>query len=180
MSSDYTQLNVGTGGDVMDETGVTYVSTPTLRKRPRVVITGEGQTDIVTTPSTPPVGNEVGIVNRPIHSPYPGTSVATLSSVTLVAANSETTVASYTVPVGMTFYFLSFVGCGDVHALYKLYHAGTAIFSARSSVAMPTAQVGFPYAVFTAAAGETVVLKVTHFVSGVQGNFDGTIVGYVL
>ena len=184
--ADYTVLNPGVGGDVMDETGVTYASTPYVRKRPNVVIAGLGQTDLVTTPSAAPFGNEVGIINRPIHSPYPGTPVSTLSSVTLVPSNTETTVASYLVPSDVAFYFLSFVCSGDVDGLYRLYiydpvsTTSTAMLSARSSVAIPTAQVGFPYSVFNATAGQTVNLKVTHYESGIQGNFEGTIVGYVL
>ena len=180
MSSDYTQLNPGVGGDVMDETGVTFPVAPTLRKRPRVVVTGEGVSDIVPAPSTPPAGTEPGLINRPIHSPYPGTPVASLATVALVPSSSETTIASYTVPVAQTFYFLSFVCSGDIHGLFKLYVDSTAVLSARTSVAAPTAQVGFPYAPFTAAAGQTVRLKVTHYASGLQGNFEATIVGYTL
>jgi hypothetical protein len=184
--TDFTILNPGIGGDAMDETGITYTDAPTLRKRPNVVISGLGQTDFVTTPSTPPFGDEVGLINRPIHSPYPGTPVATLSSVTLVPANTETTIASFLVPSDVTFYFLSFVSSGDVDGLYRLYIFDpvstnlTAMLSARSSVAIPTAQVGFPYSVFTATTGQTVFLKVTHFATSIQGNFEGTIVGYTL
>ena len=178
--ADYTVLNPGVGGDVMDETGVTYGVAPLLRKRPNVVISGLGAGDLVPAPSTNPVGTEPGLVTRPIHSPYPGTSIVSLSSVTLVSSNTETTIASYTVPTSQTFYFLGFVGSGDVHAIYKLYLESNAMFSARTSVASPTAQISFPYAVFTASAGQTVRLKGTHFVNNVQANFDGSIVGYVL
>lgn len=180
MADAYTELNPGLGGDVMDETGVTYPSPPTTRKRARVVVTGEGIDDIVPAPDSPPVGDEHGLVIRPIHSPYPGTSIGSLGSVTLVTSNSETTVTSYTVPAGKTFYFLGFMAQGDIHAIYRIYHESNGKMSGRSSVAVPTVQVSFPYAIFTAAEGETVSLKTTHSASGLSGNFEGTVFGYIL
>lgn len=64
MADDYTVLNPGVGGDVMDETSVTYGSAPFTRKRPRVVITGEGIDDIVDTTTSTPTGFERGLVTR--------------------------------------------------------------------------------------------------------------------
>lgn len=103
-----------------------------------------------------------------------------MQSATLVPSNTETTVASYTVPTGKTFYFIGFVGSGDVHGVYKLYVDSTAKLGGRSSVAVPTVAVNFPYAVFAALEGETVRVKATHFANSVQANFDATIIGYTL
>lgn len=64
MSDNYTILNPGVGGDVMDETGVTYATSPLVRKRPRVVVTGEGIDDIVDTTSLIPSGSERGLVTK--------------------------------------------------------------------------------------------------------------------
>lgn len=64
MSDDYTILNPGVGGDVMDETAVVYGSAPFTRKRPRVVITGEGLDDIVDTATSTPTGFERGLITR--------------------------------------------------------------------------------------------------------------------
>lgn len=64
MSDNYTVLNPGVGGDVMDETGVTYATAPLVRKRPRVVITGEGIDDIVDTTDLIPAGTERGLVTK--------------------------------------------------------------------------------------------------------------------
>lgn len=180
MTDAYTELNPGVGGDVMDETEVTYLSSPTTRKRPRVVITGEGIDDIVPTPTTPPVGDEPGLVTRPIHSPYPGDPIGSMGSVTLVPSDSETTITSYTIPSGKTFYFLGFIGQGDIHGIFRLYHEGTAKLSGRTSVAVPTVQVAFPYSIFSATAGETIYVKITHSASGLLGGFEATILGYIL
>ena len=64
MTDGYTTLNPGIGGDVMDETEVEYGSGPLVRKRPRVVITGEGIDDIVDTTDSIPAGYERGLVVR--------------------------------------------------------------------------------------------------------------------
>lgn len=64
MSDAYTELNPGIGGDIMDETAVTYGVAPLTRKRPRVVITGEGLDDIVDTTDVTPTGLERGLVTK--------------------------------------------------------------------------------------------------------------------
>lgn len=64
MVDGYTTLNPGVGGDVMDETDVIYGSGPPVRKRPRVVLTGEGADDIVETTDSIPTGYERGLVVR--------------------------------------------------------------------------------------------------------------------
>lgn len=64
MSDNFTILNPGAGGDVMDETGITYATAPVLRKRPRVVVTGEGIDDIVDTTASIPSGLERGLVTK--------------------------------------------------------------------------------------------------------------------
>lgn len=62
MSDTYTELNPGIGGDIMDETAVTYGVAPLTRKRPRIVVTGEGIDDIVETVVGVPTGSERGLV----------------------------------------------------------------------------------------------------------------------
>ena len=68
MTDTYTILNPGIGGDVMDETEVTYVDPPLSRKRPRVVITGEGLDDIVDTTTSLPSSVDRGLVVREARS----------------------------------------------------------------------------------------------------------------
>jgi len=64
MTDTYTVLNPGLGGDIMDETALIYAVEPILRKRPRVVITGEGIDDIVDTTTNAPIGTERGLITR--------------------------------------------------------------------------------------------------------------------
>ena len=64
MTDGYTVLNPGIGGDTMDETEVAYVDAPLVRKRPRVVLTGEGADDIVDTADDLPNSYSRGLVVR--------------------------------------------------------------------------------------------------------------------
>jgi len=178
MADDFTILNPGDGGSVMDETGVIYPSAPFVRKRPRVVITGEGIDDIVPAISTKPTGLEFGITTRPVLE-YSGESITIFNFTTLVPTNTETTVTTYTVPVGKTFNFLGFVASGNANALYKLYIAGSPVLAGRSSVANLTLQMTYAMSPFQALAGETIVLRATHH-ANVGCDFEGTILGFNL
>lgn len=64
MTDGFTVLNPGIGGDIMDETEVAYVDVPLVRKRPRVVLTGEGANDIVDTADDLPNSYSRGLVVR--------------------------------------------------------------------------------------------------------------------
>ena len=179
MADDYTVLNPGAGGDVMDESLVVYPSAPTNRKRPRVVITGEGLDDIVPAVTSNPAGDEFGLLVRPIVSSFPGAEANTFGYVTLVPTSSETTVATYTVPAGKVFFFVGLNASGNANALYKLYVAGGAVLAARSSVANLTATISYSHSPIKVAAGDTISLKVRHE-APVGCDFEGTILGYLL
>ena len=179
MADDYTILNPGVGGDVMDESLVVYPSAPTNRKRPRVVITGEGLDDIVPAQTTNVTGAEFGLVTRPIVPNYPGDQANTFGLVTLVPTSSETTVVTYTVPSSKTFYFIGFTASGNANALFKLYVDGSPILAGRSSVANLTLNNVYSYSPISVDEGLTITLKVTHQAS-VGCDFEGTILGYIL
>lgn len=179
MADDYTILNPGAGGDVMDESLVVYPASPTNRKRPRVVITGEGIDDIVPAQVSNPIGDEFGLVTRPIVPSYPGTEANTFGDVALVLTSTETTVVTYTVPADNTFYFIGFNVSGNANALFKLYVNGSPVLAGRSSVANLTLNLTYSYSPIKVTEGITIVLKVTHGAS-VGCDFEGTILGYLL
>lgn len=179
MSDDYTILNPGVGGDVMDETAVTYPTAPITRKRPRVVITGEGIDDIVPALSDTPAGNEFGIATRPIFTGYPGSSLVQFNIVTLVPTSVETTVVTYTVPTGKKFYFLGYNCSGNTNAIFKLYVNGNVYFASRSSTANLNAEKTFSYPPFSVNQSITVTLKVIHS-NTASCDFEGTIIGYLI
>jgi hypothetical protein len=178
MADDFTILNPGVGGDTMDETSVTYGTAPFTRKRPRVILSGEGLGEIVPALNTKPDGDEYGIVTRPILS-YPGIEITEFDLVTLVPTNVETTITTYTVPSGKTLNFTGFVASGNANALYKLYVATDTIFASRTSVSNLTYSLLFATPPFQVGQGVTIVLKVIHQ-AGVACDFEGTILGYIV
>lgn len=180
MSDDFTQLNRGTGGDYMDETGVTYPTSPTTRKRARIQVGGADPDSLAEVSNSPPVGNEYGLIVRGVMPTYPGTPVAKEGESNLVAATVETTIVSYTVPSGKEFGFTGIVASGDVSAIFRVYINNVRIFAYRNSVANPSVLVSFPYSPFGAAQGSLVEIRGTHWSSGIQANFEATLLGYSL
>jgi hypothetical protein len=179
MSDDYTILNPGIGGDVMDETAVTYPTAPTTRKRPRVVVTGEGIDDIVPALNDTPVGGELGIAIRPIFTGYPGNSVIEYNNVTLVPTSFETTVVTYVVPAGKRFYFIGYNACGNTNAIYRLYVNGSVYFVSRSSAANLNVEKSYSHPPFYANQTTTISLKVLHYTTA-SCDFEGTLIGYII
>lgn len=187
MADGYTQLNVGVGGSIMDEEEVTFSSGPTTRKRPRVVMAGQNPGEIAKVANSTPSSNDYGVVTRNIPSGtqdvsihVPGTSIVHFGNVTGVTANSETVIATYTVPTSKTLNVTGFIASGDIHARFKLYINGSAIASLRSAVTNPTVIADFQMATSAATQSQVVEVRVTHWASGLNGEFDATILGYLV
>jgi hypothetical protein len=179
MADDYTILNPGAGGDVMDESLVVYPTAPTNRKRPRVVITGEGIDDIADAKASNVMGGEMGLVTRPVLPNYPGAETNTFDDVSLVPANTETTVVTYTVPVSQTFYFLGVHTSGNANALFKVYVDGSVVLAGRTSVANLNWSQAYSFSPIKVIEGVTISVKVIHRASA-DCDFEGTILGYTL
>ena len=179
MADDYTILNPGIGGDVMDETLCVYPSAPLNRKRPRVVITGEGIDEIAEAKATNVLGSEIALVTRPVIPNYPGTETNVFNNVTLVPSNTETTITTYTTPLSNTFYFVGIHACGNTNALYKIYVNGNVVLAGRTSVANLNWSQAYSFSPIKVDEGVTIVLKVIHQ-AGVACDFEGTILGYSL
>lgn len=188
----YTELNPGSGGNVLDETIVSYPTDPMERRRERVQIGGCLAEQLAEVFDSPPSSTDYGLVVRPIHDgqkltvglELPGDEVHVCDLVTLVGVSTETTIASYTVPVGKTFHAIGWVASGDVDAVYRFYIDGALQMVARSSVAMPTVKMSFFLAAPTGTAGQTVSITGFHTAKSQSGGvitaqFDATILGYL-
>jgi hypothetical protein len=193
MSDTYTQLNVGVGGDFMDEEEVTYPLSdpPTIRKRPRIVLYGVNEGELLAYLSSPPVGDELALVVRSIPSgiqatSLPGTPFNLWQQVSLVPQGTETTIISHTVSAGSSLYLLGFVASGSAAGLYRVY-IGTppfvfptsVVLSGRASTAMPTINLDFKTAVQVVSPGQTVAVRVTHYAPS-GADFEGNIIGYTM
>lgn len=180
MADDYSHLNAPTvpNGDYMDESGISYSTSPTTRKRPRVVIGGETATELAAV-TTSVAGTEYGLVTRPL-SLCPGSPVATFNKATLVASGSETTVVSYTVPSGKTFYGMGFTASGTVEGYYTLTIDGVIKLASRTSPAAPAVNQFLPMPFLVATAGQVVAVKITQSNGITATQHEGTIFGFVI
>jgi hypothetical protein len=145
---------------------------------------GPGSVDVI---STAPVGTENGLVTRPIITGIvdvnvvsggaAGTVANTFGTVTLVPSGVQTTIVTYIVPAGVTFQCVGYIAGGDTNAAFTLYINGTPVLMSRSTVAQQTVQTSFFGANPPVAAGQPITLKVIQQNTGIQGNFEGTILG---
>lgn len=67
MADDYTVLNLGTGGDALDEEGVTFGSAPTTRKRARVRLGGSAAAELQAVTNAQPSAGAYGGVVREVN-----------------------------------------------------------------------------------------------------------------
>ena len=179
MSNQFTELNPGSGGSIMDETGVAYGSSPVLRRRSRLIIAGEGIDEICQVKNTNLDGTEYGLVVRSLPS-CPQNLVLEYDTDNAITDNSETVLVSYTVPSGTSFYFTGLVCHGDVPAVVRVYIDGNRQMSFRTVSSNPSVAQNFSTPPFIAPTGAVVTIKVTHYISGVTGEFEGTILGYTV
>lgn len=179
MSNQFTELNPGSGGSIMDETGVTYGTSPVLRRRTRLVLAGEGIDEICQVKNTNLDGTEYGLVVRSLPA-IPANPILQFDTNNAVNDNVETSLVSYTVPSGVDFYFTGLSAQGDVPAVLRVYVDGACKLSFRTTASSPSLTQTFNLPPFSASAASVVSLKVTHFVSGVTGEFEGTILGYIV
>jgi hypothetical protein len=180
MADNYTQLNPGIGGDIMDEVSVNYGVAPVTRKRPRVVLTGGTVNSDVEVVSSRPDGSARGLVTRPILDTrvYPGDDVFHYGTVSAVPAGVETTVVTYIVPAESTVFVLGFSASGLFKAKYTLYLDDMARLSGWTTAANLNLQMSFLGLAPPVAESFTIRLSVLHGESGSQTDFSGTILGY--
>lgn len=179
MSDDFTVLNPGVDGDVMDETRVTYASSPTIRKRPRVVITGENLGEIVPALDSQPTGEEFGLIVRPIVAGYAGELTYTFDSVTAISAGTEASILTYSVPIGKTFYFIGLSASGNTSGTYKLYIDSDPVLAGRTSIANLNLDKTFHQSPVSAPATSEVSVKVFHYTPA-NCEFEATVFGHLI
>jgi hypothetical protein len=177
----YTELNVGAGGSVMDETGIVYSvpGEPADRRRARIIITGEGIDDISQIKNVPITGDEYGFVVRNIPD-SPSGSMVVYDTVSSVSNNTLTVVATYTVPSGQNFFFRGFTATGDLPAIFRIYVDGSAKFVLRTTAASPNANMTFSVAPLKIAGNSILTLQVIHYTSSITGDFEGSIMGFLV
>jgi hypothetical protein len=123
MVTKFTTLNPGSGGSVMDETGIVYSSPgePTDRRRARVVVAGEGSDELASCKNTQNTGTEYGLTTRPIPVWFDDLTFQ-YGSANLTGTDPETSLVEYTIPTGFTF-FMTGLNCTSlgINGAYRVY-----------------------------------------------------------
>lgn len=120
MSDDYTRLNPGAGGDLMDEEGVDYGSE--IRKRPRVVIGGKLPAELITPINANPAGTEWALPVRQVGSIASVTLGAGSAAIgTVTALEAPATVISATGAGGAALTLTLPGETGKFHYIYSLH-----------------------------------------------------------
>lgn len=188
MSNDgYTELNLGSGGSFMDETVVSHpsppVGEPTERQRTRIQVGGCEFEELAEVLNTEPIDTDYGLVVRVAGNSaisLPGLPVSEFGSITSISENTETTVASYIVPVGKIFHAVGFVASGTVNARFNFYIDGVLKMVSRSTAAQQTVDHGFQLVGPTGSGGVTVAIKAIHERPNINADFEATILGYIV
>lgn len=189
--NNFTQLNIGEQGSIMDETAVDYgdlspinnpypltSGTPVYRRRSRIVLAGQGVYEICNVSNTNITGSEYGIAVRPIIRAY-SDPVNEFDSETSVSPNTPTTVVSYNVPASNIFAFQGMKVSGDLPAKFTLKVNTTEYYTLRTTSASLDGMIYFNTPVFEISAGTTLLIEVIYYNNNViTCDFEATIIGF--
>lgn len=189
--NNFTQLNVGEQGSIMDETAVDYgdlapianpyplaSGSPVYRRRSRIVLAGQGVYEICNVSNANIVGNEYGVAIRPIVRAY-SNPINEFNNATGVSPNTPTTVVSYTVPASNIFSFQGMKVSGDLPSKFTLKVNSTEYYTLRTTSATLDGMIYFNTPVFEINAGDTVLIEVLYYNNNViTCDFEATIIGF--
>lgn len=82
----------------------------------------------------------------------------------LVPFNTETTILTYVVPVGQTFYILGMNGWGDTNGEFFIKVDGNIVGGDRTTAAVPSCRPNYQAAPIPASAGSVVTISVVTYV----------------
>lgn len=189
--NNFTQLNIGEDGSIMDETAVDYgdvapianpyplaSGSPVYRRRSRIVLAGQGAYEICKVNNTNLEGNEYGVTVRPISRAY-AYPINEFGSATSVPPETPTTIVSYTVPASNVFSFQGMKVSGDLPAKYTLYANLDEYYTLRTTSANLDGLIYFNTPVFELNAGDYITIEVFYYNNNViTCDFEATIIGF--
>lgn len=191
--NNFTILNIGDSGSIMDETAVDYgdvapVPNPyplipgssVYRRRARTVLCGQGKDEISSISNDSIVGNEYALVTRPSIRAYQN-SINEYDEAIGVSPNSLTPIVSYTTPVSTVFVFTGVKVSGDVAAKYTIDVNGNPYYTMRTTAANLDGLLNFSIPPFELSATDVLTISVIYYNSSnpsLSCDFESTIMGY--
>lgn len=189
--NNFTQLNVGEQGSIMDETAVDYgdlapitnpyplaSGSPVYRRRSRIVLTGQGLNEICNVSNSNLAGYEYGITVKPVIRAF-ANPINYFDQAIGVAPNTPTTIVTYAVPASTIFSFQGFKVSGDLNAKYSLVVDGTETYTLRTTVANLDGLMYFNTPIFEIGTGSNILVEVIYYNNNVVTcDFEATIIGF--
>jgi hypothetical protein len=189
--NNFTQLNVGEQGSIMDETAVDYgdvapvanpyplsPGSPVYRRRSRIVLAGQGLYEICNVSNANLDGNEYGVAVRPIVRAY-ANPINYFDEALNVSPNTPTNIATYTVPASTIFSFQGFKVSGDLNAKFTVIVDGNPLYTIRTTSANLDGFLYFNTPAFELISGSFVTIQVLYYNNNViTCDFEGTIIGF--
>ena len=178
MSSAYTVLNPGFGGSVMDETTVPYSGTVYEdRRRARVILAGDTQDKLVEVKNAQITGNEYAIATREIPTWQQSLNFQ-FGDANISKNNPETTVVSYTVPSGQSYFFTGLNGSAAAVGVFRGYINGNQFIQMRNNITNLNVNMNSTIPVVRATPTQTVEIKAENLSTLSSESFEATMYGF--
>lgn len=186
-SNAFTTLNQGFGGSIMDETSITYPSSPVDRRRARVNIAGDDVDKLADVRNSQTTGTEYALATRPIPIWFDNLTFD-YGEADIANSDPETTITEYTVPASTNF-FLTGISCSaETVGAFRLYiNTGASdlqVMQFRNSIANLNVYMstGVPILKGTTSGATvtTIKIKAENISSSLSSRFEGTLMGFTV
>jgi hypothetical protein len=177
----FTQLNIGTDGNIMDETGITYPDGPPDRRRARVVISGDEIDKLSDVKNTQNTGSEYGLVTRVI-APWQGGLSYEFGFATITNADALTEIVSYTVPVDATYYLTGLNCSADSVGVFKVFvndgSGDSQVLQFRNNITNLNVIVSNEMPMVQVDSGSVITLYAQNTTTPAMSLYEGTLMGF--
>lgn len=180
MTNEFTVLNIGVGGSVMDETGIVYSGALYEdRRRARVVIAGDDIDKLADIRNIGVTGNEYAMTTRNIPAWYQ-TLTYSYGNANISKNDAETEVLNYTVPSGQTFFFTGLNCSADTVGVFRSYIDGNQFTQLRNNITNLNATMNSAIPLVSASANSVFSVKAENLSTLSSDTFEVSIFGFTL
>jgi hypothetical protein len=177
----FTQLNLGTDGNIMDETGITYPDGPTDRRRARVVISGDEIDKLSDVKNTQNTGSEYGLVTRVI-APWQGGLSYQFGFATISKGDPSTELVSYTVPADTTYYLTGLNCSAESVGIFRVFvddgSGESQVLQFRNNITNLNVIVSNEMPMVQVDSGSVITLYAENMSTPATSVYEGTLMGY--
>jgi hypothetical protein len=162
----------------MDETTIPYSGTVYEdRRRARIILAGDTQEKIVQVKNDTATGSEYAIVTREIPTWQQSLNFQ-YGDANISKSNPETTVVSYTVPSGQSYFFTGFNGSASAVGVFRGYINGSQFVQMRNNITNLNVNMNSTIPLVRATPNQTVEIKAENLSTISSESFEATMYGF--